>query len=76
MEAAGFFAAASQLAAPGMVQVLKVVSDNRGDDLTGLTADRIETLLHQACGPVVEIVEQLRVQARSMGSRQPHSEIR
>jgi hypothetical protein len=76
MEAAGFFAAAAQLAAPGMVQVLKVVSDNRGDDLTSLTADRIETLLHQACGPVVEIVEHLRVQARSTGSRQPHSEPR
>jgi adenosylhomocysteine nucleosidase len=59
MEASGFFAAASRFAAPGLVQVLKIVSDNPGDDLDALTGDRVECLVHGACPQVADFLEEM-----------------
>lgn len=68
MEASGFFAAAHRVSRPGLVQVLKVVSDNRGDDLSRLTADRVESLVRAACPTISEL---LRLMAESLGHREP-----
>lgn len=70
MEASGFFAAASRFVRPGLVQVCKVVSDNRGDDLTQLTADRVEGLICVACLQLSELVEQMTGALRSRDSYQ------
>lgn len=59
MEAAGFFAAACRIAKPGLTQVLKIVSDNHGDDLTNLTSERVEELISAACPRVSELLQQM-----------------
>mgnify|MGYP001815992201 FL=1 len=59
MEASGFFAAANRVSRPGLVQVLKVVSDNRGDELSSLTADRVESLVRVACPTVSELLRRM-----------------
>lgn len=59
MEAAGFYAAACRVAQPGLAQVLKVVSDNQGDDLTNLTSGRVEELISAACPRVSELLQQM-----------------
>lgn len=66
MEASGFFAAANRVSNPGLVQVLKVVSDNRGDELSSLTADRVESLVREASPTVSEL---LRLMSESLGHR-------
>jgi len=66
MEASGFFAAASRIATPGQVQVLKVVSDNRGDDLNALTGKRVEELMLDACPQIAELLGRM---ARLCGQR-------
>jgi hypothetical protein len=64
MEASGFFAAANRVSSPGLVQVLKVVSDNRGDELSSLTGDRVESLIRAACPTVSEL---LRLMTERLG---------
>lgn len=59
MEASGFYAAACRIAKPGLAQVLKVVSDNHGDDLTHLTSERVEELISAACPRVSELLQQM-----------------
>lgn len=67
MEASGFFAAANRVSRPGLVQVLKVVSDNRGDELRSLTAERVESLVREACPTVSEL---LRRMTEDLGHRE------
>lgn len=76
MEAAGFFAAASRIATPGLVQVLKVVSDNPGDDLECLTASRVETLMLDACSSIADLLGQLEAHGVSVRSRRLKEESR
>ena len=45
MEASGFYAAALHRGHPGLVQVLKVVSDNKESDVDRVSAARVEQLL-------------------------------
>lgn len=59
MEASGFYAAARRIAEPGLAQVLKVVSDNHGDELTNLTSERVEELISVACPRVSELLQQM-----------------
>ena len=65
MEASGFFAAASRVADRGLVQVVKVVSDNVGDDVSTLTSDRVESLIHDAAACLGEMIEHLQALALS-----------
>lgn len=59
MEASGFYSAACRITQPGLVQVLKVVSDNHGDDPTHLTSTRVEELISAACPRVSELLQQM-----------------
>lgn len=68
MEASGFYVAASRLVGRGMVQVCKVVSDNRGDDLSRLTAERVESLMLDACVSISEVLRLLGADSANTNS--------
>lgn len=63
MEAAGFMAATSRIAAGDLVQVLKVVSDNVDHGIAGIERTRVQALMQNALPTVLSLVECLRAVA-------------
>ncbi len=60
MEAAGFFRAASALAAPGRIYCLKIVSDNRQNPAHGITGKRVSQLLEEGLATLESLLQQVR----------------
>ena len=56
MEAAGFFATASQIPHPGMVHVLKVVSDNHSSQLEQISSTKVSQLIRDCLGIIEQTV--------------------
>lgn len=63
MEAAGFMAATSRLAAGDLVQVMKVVSDNAEHGLAGIERTRVQALMQDALPTVLTLIERVRAVA-------------
>ena len=60
MEAAGFYKAASQIADPGMVHVLKVISDNHRSQIQHITGPRTKKLIEDCLDVIDQTVSALR----------------
>jgi hypothetical protein len=60
MEATGFMAAASRIAAGDLVQVMKIVSDNADSGIAGIERGRVQALMQDALPTVLSLVERLR----------------
>lgn len=56
MEASGFYGAALDCGRPGLVQVLKVVSDNLESSVDSVSGADIERLLEASAGTIEEVV--------------------
>ncbi len=69
MEAAGFYPAALRFATAELVQVLKVVSDNRVERAERLTAARVGELIAQGLPVVEKVVRELTAIATALGER-------
>lgn len=64
MEAAGFYPRAIRLTAPDLVQVLKIVSDNRETGTLCVSAHQVQSLLEQNLAGIDRLVSHLHRQAR------------
>ncbi len=60
MEAAGFMAATSRIAAGDLVQVVKVVSDNVESGIDGIERGRVQALMRSALPIILTLIERLR----------------
>ena len=69
MEASGFFRAASRFATVELVQAQKVVSDNRAQGTTEITARRVEVLIEGSLGVVDELIAGGGALARQLAAR-------
>jgi nucleoside phosphorylase len=65
MEAAGFCKAATRFARPELIQVVKVISDNRAAPSERLTADRVEELIEGRIETIELIAETTAARATS-----------
>ena len=60
MEAAGFMAATSRIAAGDLVQLVKVVSDNVDSGINGIERGRVHALMHGVLPTVLNLIACLR----------------
>lgn len=73
MEAAGFMAATSRIAAGDLVQVVKVVSDNVESGLEGIERVRVHALMLAALPTVLTLIARLREVAARLPLTTDHS---
>lgn len=73
MEASGFFETATRFATGELVQVLKVVSDNRERPAGRLTAESVEELVHAALGTLDRLLDSLRGLSDELAGRRPQT---
>jgi hypothetical protein len=59
MEASGFYATACRFSDPERVQVLKVISDNRGESANGLSARQVRRLMEGALDTLEALIATL-----------------
>lgn len=68
MEAAGFYASASRFATAELIQVLKIISDNRTQPMDKLNAARVTALIRDALPVVEDLANQLRELQQALAS--------
>ena len=68
MEASGFFPAACRFGTAGLVQVLKVISDNRRNDVRGVNATQVHRLMDGAIEKLDLLLARLEAPAGSLFS--------
>lgn len=61
MEASGFFATCVRFATAELVQVVKIISDNRATGTGGVTRQRVQSLVQSGLAVIDSVVRELRV---------------
>ena len=69
MEASGFYSTATRLAAPELVQVLKIVSDNRASGVERISRKKVEALIAARLETVGRLVAACGGLARELAER-------
>ena len=72
MEAAGFMAATSRIASGDLVQVMKIISDNREHGIAGIERKRVHELMEEALPTVLALIENVREVAARLPT--PHDD--